>query len=70
MAINLSDVQWDAPPKINPADVRWDGGMPAGRETPMSEVGSGFVRNLIPSTIQQVKGLVQAVATPSRLLKH
>ena len=64
MAINLSDVQWDAPPKINPADVRWDGGMPAGRETPMSEVGSGFVRNLIPSTIQQVKGLVQAVANP------
>lgn len=64
MAINLSDVQWDAPPKINPADVQWGDGMPAGRSTPMSEVGSGFVRNLIPSTIQQVKGLVQAVASP------
>jgi hypothetical protein len=64
MAINLSDVQWDAPSKINPADVKFGDGMPAGRETPMSEVGAGFVRNLIPSTIQQVKGLVQAVANP------
>ena len=64
MAINLSDVQWDAPPKINPADVQWGDGMPAGRSTPMSEVGSGFVRNLIPSTIQQVKGLAQAITSP------
>jgi hypothetical protein len=64
MAINLSEVQWDAPSKINPADVKFGDGMPAGRSTPMSEVGSGFVRNLIPSTIQQVKGLVQAVASP------
>lgn len=64
MAINLSDVQWDAPPKINPADVQWGDGMPAGRSTPMSEVGSGFVRNLIPSTIQQVKGLAHAVINP------
>ena len=64
MAINSSDVQWDAPPKINPADVQWGDGMPAGRSTPMSEVGSGFVRNLIPSTIQQVKGLAQAVTSP------
>ena len=64
MAINLSEVQWDAPSKINPADVKFGDGMPAERSTPMSEVGSGFVRNLIPSTIQQVKGLVQAVANP------
>jgi len=64
MAINLSDVQWDAPSKINPADVKFGDGMPAGRSTPMSEVGSGFVRNLIPSTIQQVKGLAQAITSP------
>jgi hypothetical protein len=64
MAINSSDVQWDAPPKINPSDVRWGEGVPAGRETPMSEVGSGFVRNFVPSVIQQVKGLAQAVTSP------
>ena len=64
MAINSSDVQWDAPPKINPSDVRWGEGVPAGRETPWSEVGAGFVRTLVPSTIQQVKGLAQAVTSP------
>lgn len=62
--INASDVQWDAPPKINPADVQWGDGMPAGRETPWSEVGAGFVRTFVPSTIQQVKGLAQAVTSP------
>jgi len=64
MAINSSDVQWEAPSKINPSDVRWGEGVPAGRSTPWSDVGAGFVKNLVPSTIQQVKGLAQAVTSP------
>jgi len=39
-------------------------GMPGERSTPWSEVGAGFVKTFVPSTIQQVKGLAQAVANP------
>ena len=41
-----------------------ESGIPGERVTPWSDVGAGFVKTFVPSVIQQVKGLAQAVASP------
>ena len=71
MAIDPAQVQWDAPaaaPAIDPSKVQWDtpasNGMPGERSTPMSEVGAGFVKNLVPSVVKMGKGVVQSLMNP------
>ena len=51
---------WESAPVVNPTS----NGMPGERSTPMSEVGAGFVKNLVPSVVKMGKGVVQSLMHP------
>ena len=60
--INASDVQWDAPEKINPVDVQWGDGMPAARKPNFAETSPNLYKGLV--TAREYAGpTVEALAT-------
>lgn len=75
MAIDLSKVQWDAPPAaestaIDPSQIKWDvsasasEGIPTRRNYAAAEVPAEFVKNIPRSATEMAKGVYHGVTHP------